>query len=190
MKIVGRSENRRKKWWLVTVRLWRCLAKSSRTSLTSHCNNTNVGCLSPFIDFLHDFILFVIDIHQNRSISPFLTPFDHFHRCQLDYINSQCVIYMAEILVFSIAQHFHPAFSVNPFNWLMAPLVFSLFLRRAFNKRGTSRSNAHLPLKSVFLPLKRNLIKVCPLHCVSDHKRRFSSSKILWDFIANIAKIF
>ena len=27
---------------------------------------------------LHDFTLFVIDIHKNRSISPFLTPFDHF----------------------------------------------------------------------------------------------------------------
>ena len=28
---------------------------------------------------LYDFILFAIDIHQNRSISPFPTPFDHFH---------------------------------------------------------------------------------------------------------------
>ena len=28
---------------------------------------------------LYDFTLFVIDIHQNMSISPFLTPFDHFH---------------------------------------------------------------------------------------------------------------
>ena len=29
--------------------------------------------------FLHDFILFGIDMHQNRSISLFKTLFDHFH---------------------------------------------------------------------------------------------------------------
>ena len=29
--------------------------------------------------FLHDFTLFVIDMHQNRSVSLFSTPFDHFH---------------------------------------------------------------------------------------------------------------
>ena len=29
--------------------------------------------------FLHDFTLFVIDMHQNRPISLVLTPFDHFH---------------------------------------------------------------------------------------------------------------
>ena len=29
--------------------------------------------------FLHDFTLFVIDMHQNRYISLFSTPFDHFH---------------------------------------------------------------------------------------------------------------
>ena len=29
--------------------------------------------------FLHDFILFVVDIHQIRLISLFPTPFDHFH---------------------------------------------------------------------------------------------------------------
>ena len=30
--------------------------------------------------FLHDFTLFVIDMHQNRSLSTFLTPFDHFQK--------------------------------------------------------------------------------------------------------------
>ena len=30
------------------------------------------------MNFLYDFTLFVLDIHQNRSISAFLTPFDHF----------------------------------------------------------------------------------------------------------------
>ena len=39
--------------------------------------NLNVWTL-PLI-FLHDFTLFVIDMHQNRSLSLFSTPFDHFH---------------------------------------------------------------------------------------------------------------
>ena len=39
--------------------------------------NLNVWTL-PLI-FLHDFTLFVIDMHQNRSVSLFSTPFDHFH---------------------------------------------------------------------------------------------------------------
>ena len=30
------------------------------------------------MNFLHDFTLFVIDIHQNMPISLILTPFDHF----------------------------------------------------------------------------------------------------------------
>ena len=44
-------------------------------SAQSHCKNMNVGTLP----FLHDFTLFVIDMHQNRSVSPFWTPIDQFH---------------------------------------------------------------------------------------------------------------
>ena len=39
--------------------------------------NLNVWTL--LLIFLHDFTLFVIDMHQNRSVSLFSTPFDHFH---------------------------------------------------------------------------------------------------------------
>ena len=39
-----------------------------------------IGRLSCFIEFLHDFTLFVVDqIHQIMLISLFLTPFHHFH---------------------------------------------------------------------------------------------------------------
>ena len=31
------------------------------------------------MNFLHEFTLFVVDIHQIRLISLFPTPFDHFH---------------------------------------------------------------------------------------------------------------
>ena len=48
------------------------------------------------LNFLYDFTSSVIDIHQNRSISPFLTPFNHYHLGQhwdwLDYTSSQCVL--------------------------------------------------------------------------------------------------
>ena len=37
----------------------------------------NQGAVS--LNFLHDFTLFVVDIHQIRLISLFPTPFDHFH---------------------------------------------------------------------------------------------------------------
>ena len=30
---------------------------------------------------VYDLTLFVTDMHQNRPISPSLTPFDHFHFC-------------------------------------------------------------------------------------------------------------
>ena len=33
------------------------------------------------LTLLHDFTLFVIDLHQKRSISLFPTPFDHFQYC-------------------------------------------------------------------------------------------------------------
>ena len=35
----------------------------------------------PFHWFLYDFILFVIDMHKNGSISLFSAPFDHFQKC-------------------------------------------------------------------------------------------------------------
>ena len=58
-----------------------CLVFSvfSKELLTSHCENTESESLDPSIDFLHDFTLFVIDMHQKRSISLFPTPFGHFH---------------------------------------------------------------------------------------------------------------
>ena len=40
---------------------------------------SEVGRLICFIEFLYDFILFVIDIHQIMLNSLFPTPFDHFH---------------------------------------------------------------------------------------------------------------
>ena len=44
-----------------------------------HRKSMGNGRLSCFIVFLHDFTLFVIDIHQIMLISLFLTQFDHFH---------------------------------------------------------------------------------------------------------------
>ena len=40
---------------------------------------SEVGRLSCFIEFLFDFTLFVIDIHQIMLKSLLPTPFDHFH---------------------------------------------------------------------------------------------------------------
>ena len=78
--------------------IMRCSKKKSRTQFSGICVlvslvfvffwrfqhspivktlNLNVWTL-PLI-FLHDFTLFVIDMHQNRSVSLFSTPFDHFH---------------------------------------------------------------------------------------------------------------
>ena len=52
----------------------------SKDLLTSHCENTESESLDSSIDFLYDFTLFVIDMHENRSLSTFLTPFDHFQK--------------------------------------------------------------------------------------------------------------
>ena len=48
--------------------------------LPSPCKNTESGSLSSSVDFLHDFTLSVIDMHQNSSLSTLLPPFDHFQK--------------------------------------------------------------------------------------------------------------
>ena len=53
------------------------LARSSWRPIVKTLN-LNVWAL-PLI-FLHEYTLFVIDMHQNRSISTLLTPFDHFQK--------------------------------------------------------------------------------------------------------------
>ena len=36
----------------------------SSLGLFSHCLNTEPECLDPSIDFMHDYTLFIIDMHQ------------------------------------------------------------------------------------------------------------------------------
>ena len=57
------------------------LARSSWRPIVKTLN-LNVWAL-PLI-FLHEYTLFVIDMHQNRSISLFSTPSDHFQKCVVD----------------------------------------------------------------------------------------------------------
>ena len=64
-------------WGLVLVSL--VFQVFSTAELTSPCENSEFDRLSFFIDFLYDFTLFVIDMHQNMPISLFKTLFDHFH---------------------------------------------------------------------------------------------------------------
>ena len=64
--------------------------------------------------FLHDFILFGIDMHQNRSISLFKTLFDHFHfdplvalKCYPHLISCHmhcalCCVYCAMCIVYCV----------------------------------------------------------------------------------------
>ena len=51
----------------------------SRELSTAHSENSDIGRLTVSLNIVHDFTLFVADIHQIMLISLFLTPFDHFH---------------------------------------------------------------------------------------------------------------
>ena len=68
---------------------------------------SEVGRLSCFIEFLHEFTLFVIDIHHNMLISLFPTPFHHFHFHGSAGLFSRllltpCSIYTSDSLYYSI----------------------------------------------------------------------------------------
>ena len=67
------------KFWVIRVLVSLVFHVFSTTELILHCKNSEFCRLSFSIIFLHDFILFGIDMHQNRSISLFKTLFDHFH---------------------------------------------------------------------------------------------------------------
>ena len=66
------------KFWVIRVLVSLVFHVFSTTELILHCKNSEFCRLSFSIIFLHDFILFGIDMHQNRSISLFKTLFDHF----------------------------------------------------------------------------------------------------------------
>ncbi len=67
------------KFWVISVLVSLVFHVFSTTELILHCKNSEFCRLRFSIIFLHDFTLFGIDMHQNRSISLFKTLFDHFH---------------------------------------------------------------------------------------------------------------
>ena len=59
------------------------LGFSAKSSWRSLHKTLNLAVWALSLNFLHVFTLFVINIHQNRLISPLLTTRDHFHFCQI-----------------------------------------------------------------------------------------------------------
>ena len=61
-------------FWVIHVLVFLVFQVFSNAELTSPCENSEFDRLSFFIDFLYDFTLYVIDMHQNMLISLFHPP--------------------------------------------------------------------------------------------------------------------
>ena len=77
-----------------------CFPCFSTMELIFHCKNSEFCLLSFFINFLHDFILFGLDMHQNRSISLFEILIDHFHFFPLAALKCYPHLILCPICVF------------------------------------------------------------------------------------------
>ena len=67
------------KFWVIHVLVFLVFQVFSTAELISLAKTVNLAVWAFSLIFLHYFTLFGIDMHQNRSISLFSTPFDHFH---------------------------------------------------------------------------------------------------------------
>ena len=109
--------------------------------LTSPCKNTKFGSLSSSIDFLYDFTLFVIDMHQNRSISLFSRPFVHFKICPLLESNATISRFFVinEFSESTISINF-PQISINKFSESTISIDHFRFIMQSLPKGDLARA--------------------------------------------------
>ena len=67
------------KFWVIHVLVFLVFQVFSAVELISLAKTVNLAVWAFPSNFLYDFTLFVIDMHQNMPISLFKTLFDHFH---------------------------------------------------------------------------------------------------------------
>ena len=67
------------KFWVIRVLVFLVFQVFSAVELISLAKTVNLAVWAFPSNFLYDFTLFVIDMHQNMPISLFKTLFDHFH---------------------------------------------------------------------------------------------------------------
>ena len=67
------------KFWVIYVLVFLVFKVFSTAELISLAKTVNLAVWAFSSNFLYDFTLFVIDMHQNMPISLFKTLFDHFH---------------------------------------------------------------------------------------------------------------